>query len=444
MMCYNSGKYFSERDVFMDKFNSPEYVRSRKAYVVQCTVEYFVSILVADVFLAKLLSSLGISDSLVGIIASFITLAFVIQLFTLQLVKVKVSAKKLVMTLDTASIFFFMFMYLIPFVPAGKTVKTVLMVVSILFAYICKYLNLNICFRWANGYVAPDKRASFSAGKEMVSLLSGMVFTAIVGYIVDKFEMNNNLSGGFLFISLVILVLNICNFISFALIKKDSVEEKNLETSEPVREVLHKTLGNKNFRRVIMLTVLFDIARYFSGGFMGIYKSKDLMMSVFLVQVINITANLMRFLISKPMGRYSDKKSFAKGFELALWIEAIAFFICIFTTKSTWYLIIIYTILRACATAGTNANSYNIVYSYVDSKYIVQAMAIKNCIGGLFGFGASVLGGMILDYVQKNGNSLFGLNVYGQQVLTAISFVVIVISIIYIRKTIVKQKVMIQ
>lgn len=444
MMCYNSDKCFSERDVFMDKFNSPEYARSRKAYVVQCTAEYFVSILVADVFLAKLLSSLGISDSLVGIISSFITLAFVIQLFTLQLIKVKVSAKKLVMTLDTVSIFFFMFMYLIPFVPAGKTVKTVLMVVSILFAYICKYLNLNICFRWANGYVAPDKRASFSAGKEMVSLLSGMVFTAVVGYIVDKFEMNNNLSGGFLFISLVILVLNICNFISFTLIKKDSVEEKNLETSEPVRVVLHKTLGNKNFRRVIMLTILFDVARYFSAGFMGIYKSKELMMSVFLVQVINISANLMRFLVSKPMGRYSDKKSFAKGFELALWIEAVAFFICIFTTKSTWYLIIIYSVLRACATAGTNANSYNIVYSYVDSKYIVQAMAIKNCIGGLFGFGASLLGGMILDYVQKNGNSLFGLNVYGQQVLTAISFVVIVISIIYIRKTIVKQKVMIQ
>ena len=37
----------------MDGFNSSEYKRSRNSYIVQCTVEYFVSLLVTDVFLAK-------------------------------------------------------------------------------------------------------------------------------------------------------------------------------------------------------------------------------------------------------------------------------------------------------------------------------------------------------------------------------------------------------
>ena len=116
----------------MKDFNSIEYKRSRASYMAQCTVEYFVSLLVTDAFLAKLLSSIGISDALVGIISSFITLAFVVQLMSIPLVRLKVSTKKLVITFDTLSIFFFMFMYLIPFLPVNQTQQTVLIMISIL------------------------------------------------------------------------------------------------------------------------------------------------------------------------------------------------------------------------------------------------------------------------------------------------------------------------
>ena len=302
---------------------------------------------------------------------------------------------------------------------------------------------LSICFKWANSYVDPTKRASYSATKEMISLFSGMFFTAITGYIIDKFEALDNLEGGFLFIALTILILNICNFISLAIIKKELQSEHNGD-NEPFKVILKKTIGNKNFRSVILLTLLWDVARYFTIGFLGVFKYKDLMMSVFLVQLINILSSLIRIAVSKPIGRYSDKTSYAKGFKLGLYLAAAAFFINIFTTKSTWYLIIIYTVLMSCSTAGTNQNSFNIAYSYVDSKYIVQAMAIKNCVGGLFGFGASVLGGKILDIVQNNNNMIFGIHIYGQQILSAISFVIIILTILFIKKVIEKQNVIVQ
>lgn len=427
----------------MEKFNSPEYIRSRRSYIVQCTAEYFVSLLVADVFLAKLLSSIGISDALIGVISSFITLAFVFQFLTLFMAKINASSKKLVMIFDTISILFFMSLYFIPFLPIGRTQKTILLIICMLVAYISKYLILNICFKWANAYVSPTNRASFSANKEMISLFLGMIFSAGVGYIVDMFEAQNNMSGGFLFLAIAIFVLNVCNFISLALIKKDIPAEKT-ENSASITKALRNTIGNRNFQSIIVLTIIWDVARYFSVGFLGIYKSKDLMMSVFLVQIINIIANLARITVSKQIGRYSDKKSFSKGFSLGMCIAAVAFFVNIFTTKSTWFLIIIYTILYNCSVAGTNQNSFNMVYSYVDSEYITQAMAIKNCIGGLFGFGASVLAGKIIDIVQTNGNMIFGLHIYGQQLLSAISFTITVVAIIFSKMVIEKQKRMIQ
>ena len=47
-------------------YNTKEYKSSRIAYAMQCTFEYFVMLLVADAFLANLLSNMGISDALTG------------------------------------------------------------------------------------------------------------------------------------------------------------------------------------------------------------------------------------------------------------------------------------------------------------------------------------------------------------------------------------------
>ncbi len=45
-------------------YNSSGYKRSRAAYIAQSTFDYFVALLVGDAFLAKLLTSLGVSDPL--------------------------------------------------------------------------------------------------------------------------------------------------------------------------------------------------------------------------------------------------------------------------------------------------------------------------------------------------------------------------------------------
>lgn len=421
-------------------FDSKEYKRSRASYMVQCTVEYFVSLLVADAFLAKLLTHIGISDSLIGIISSFITMAFVIQLMSLFIVRLKVSTKKLVMTFDTMSIFFFMLMYFIPFIPVSKEIKTILIILSILSAYTGKYLVISLLYKWANSYVEPTKRASYSANKEIISLISGMVFTAVIGHIIDRYEGLGNIEGGFLFIAVSILILNICNFICLYRIKKEDAGEHKAD-SEPFSAVLKYTLGNKNFRHVIVLTVLWDIARYFTVGFIGVFKTNDLALSVFLVQIINIIANAFRACISKFLGKYSDNTSYAKGFELGLILALCAYVALMFTSNTTWWLIIVYTIFYSCSYAGTNQNSFNISYSYVDSKYIAQAMAIKNCIGGIFGFLASVAGSRVLQAVQENGNQIFGVHIYGQQILAGVSAIVLIITIIFTKKVIAKQTV---
>jgi len=411
--------------------------------MAQCTLEYFVSLLVTDAFLAKLLSSLGVGDAMVGIISSFISMAFVIQLISIFVVKSRISTKKLVITFDTISQVFFMFIYFVPFIPVSGTLKKTFVVLSILIAYAGKYLIVSIFYKWANSYVEPTKRASYSASKEMISLIAGIIFTIVSGLIIDKYESIGNLNGGFLLIAISMLIINVFNLISLSLIKKESKTSLD-ENNRPFSDVIKNTFGNKNFRNIIYATTLWDTSKFFTIGFMGTFKTKDLLISVFTIQIINMVANFFRLLVTKPFGRYSDKKSFAKGYELALFLAASAFLSNVFTTPKHWYLIIVYTIFYNVCLAGINQNTYNISYSYVDSAYITQAMAIKSSIGGICGFCASLLGGRLLNYVQSNGNRFMGIPIFGQQLLSLISFLLVVIAILFMHFVVAKQKVKIQ
>ena len=410
--------------------------------MAQCTIEYFISLLVADAFLATLLNKIGLSDSLVGIISSFISLAFLFQLLSIGLVKVMKNTKRTVITFDSISCLFFVGIYAVPFIPVSQGIKTIIVIAMLLVAYIFKYLVIGIYFKWANSFVSPDKRGVYSATKEMISLITGIVFTLIIGYVVDRYTAGGNIEGSFVFLGVMIFILSVMNFITLVLISKDRTDDLPKGDKASLKVVAQKTFRNKNFLNIILLTVLYDVGRYASLGFMGIYKTKDLALTVGFVQVINMIACLARFFMSRPFGRFSDKTSFATGINLALLIAALGFFVNMFTTPATWWLIIVFTVLNTVSVAGLNQNMYNICYSYVESDYIVQAMAIKNSVGGISGFLISLGAAKLLEYIQSNGNVIFGLHIYGQQFLSAISFVILTVATVFCYKVIRKQKVM--
>lgn len=425
-------------------YYSSEYVRSRQAYRLECAFEYFVSLLVTEAFLAKLLTSIGVSDSVIGIMSSLIVFAQLFQLLSLLVVQKISNTKRFVITFHTIGQLLFMTLYLVPFMPFAQEFRTVIAVVCILAAYFGNYFVTNIIYNWGNSYVDPHYRASFGAGKEALSLLSGMVVTLVIGYVMDYFDMIDNQEGGFIFAAIAILVFCIADFVCLMLIKNQVRSRSEVKKSEPLRLVMKKLFGMRGFWSVLILQVLWNVAQYTTVGFLGTYRIKELAFTVGAVQLINIVGNFSRAVLSRPFGRYSDRHSFASGICLGLIITAAAFAINVFTMPGTRFLIIAYTLLFSIGQAGIGANLLNITYSYVPREYYVQATAIKNSVGGICGFLASLAASALLEYVQKSGNTFLGISVYGQQVLSLISLVLIVATYLFTRFVIGKQKVMIQ
>jgi hypothetical protein len=94
----------------------------------------------------------------------------------------KITNTKLVAILfHSLSQLFFMSLYVIPFLPFADGLKKPLVVVCILVAYFGNYMVSTLIFRWGNSYVHPQKRASYTAGKEIISLLTGMIVSFGIG-----------------------------------------------------------------------------------------------------------------------------------------------------------------------------------------------------------------------------------------------------------------------
>lgn len=431
----------------MQNFESYEYKRSRAIYIVQSTLEYFVTILAGDVFLAKLLTHMGISDAMIGIISSLVNIAFLFQLLTMVLNVPPKRHKIVSISGHLISMSMYALLFLLPFISMSDAIKPFVVMGVMLTAQIAIQLVAPYLFRWANSFVDPTHRARYSAVREIVSLVSGIIFTLVAGAIVDHFEGLDNIRGAFLFISISILVIAVLNFISLLYIKRDfCVKEEKGEKGEktPFGDIMKNTLGNKSFLNVIIMSSLVSISRYFSLGFIATFKTVDLLYSVTAIQVINMIANVGRILVSVPFGRYSDRSGFANGLKLGYIIESVGLAALVFTTNSTRWGIVVYTIFHSISFAGTNQNSYNITYSYVDQKYLVYAMAIKTAVSGILGFITALGAGKILSFIQSNGNVFMGIPMYGQQFLSFVSLVIMVANILFIHFVIKKQKAKIQ
>lgn len=423
-------------------FESSAYKRSRTAYKWECTFEYFVALLVGNTFLAKLLTYLGFSDSETGIISSLITLAFLFQLVSVFVVRKITNTKLVAILFHTLSQVFFMSLYVVPFLPFAAGAKKPLTVICILLAYFGNYMVSTVIFRWGNSYVDPKKRASYTAGKEIISLISGMVVSLGAGYIFQWFEDQNNVEGGFIFAAIGILIFSLSDLAMLLIIKNDVKPKAKAGDGASMLDVFQNTLCNKNFLSIVLLQVLWNSSIYIVAGFLGTYANFLFKFSI--VQAISVAGQLSRALFSKPFGKYTEKRTFAKGIELGIIIAAAAMLFNSFTSPSTAFFFIIYTVLYNICLAGVSGNITNITYSYVDSRYFSEASAIKNSIGGLCGFGTTLIGGKILDAVQANGNQVFGIPMYGQQLLSIISFIMLIITFLFTHFVVGRQRVMVQ
>lgn len=409
--------------------NKDIYISTRYLNILEAAFEYFISIIVSGAYLAKITSSLEISDSLTGIISSFISLGCGFQIIAIFLTN-KRPVKRWVTFIAFMTDICFAMLYFIPFINISKTARTLLFVSFMLIGHSISRISSAPKSHWFMSLVDDNKRGSFTASKEMFSLIGGMIFTFAMGAIIDKYEAAGNREGAFITCGISIFVLMILRSTCLLLSKEKPVEDSEKKS---IGHLITQLITDKNLIKVIGITVLWNIVNYASTPFYGSYQIKELGFTMTFISVLSAAYAIIRTLVSKPIGRFADKHSFSSMLNICFVIMLAGFIINIFTVPENGKIFFTaYYILSAIAMAGINGSTINLIFDYVEEEKRVGAIALQGTLSGLAGFFTTLAVTPIVTRIQANGNTIFGINVYAQQVVSAISTVLLIFLIIYL------------
>ena len=405
-----------------------EYKSSRFYYILEAAFEYFVSILVGGTYIAKLTTSIGISDGVTAVLTSIISLGCGFQIFALFL-SGKARRKKFITFMVLLNEVFFMFLYVVPLVDLSKNAKTVIFIILLVSAHGIMNLVRAPKTAWMMSLVDDKVRGAFTAKKEMVSLISGMAVFLIMGRVIDTFEENGNLNGAFITCGITILVFIIVHTTLLVLTKEKDQEVAASEIS--VKDQLKFAITDKNMHALLPLFILYNVATYITTPFYGTYQLNDLKLSMTFIGILSVIYSIVRTLVSPTFGKLGDKYSFVTMLEVAFAIKILAFAANIIFGK-TFY--IIYYVLTAIAMAGINGGMMNIIYDYTPHTRRMGSLAVCNTVAGLTGFFSTLAAKPLLERIQANGNRFWIFDhVYAQQIFSAISAILMVIVVLYLQ-----------
>ena len=398
-------------------------------YIIEAMLEYFVALSVADVYLAKIAAATGMSDQAIAVLTSFVSLGCGFQFLSIFFFRSS-KVKKKATSGHIISQILFTCAYLIPLATCSCEIKSVLLVIALLVAQVLHNAVNAPKTDWYMSMLKNEKRGVFTGIKEIVSLFGGMAFTYGLAFLFDKFEADGNQTGAFICGAVILGTVTVLHTLTLIFTKEKPDFSENIASgaqSGKQKTSIKELLRDKTLWKIVFLSALWSAANYATLSFSATYRLNELGFSMTLSAIITAVGSVARAVFSVPLGKFGDKKGFSALLCLSYLIAAAAYLAMTFTAPANGkVLYTVYYVLHCVAMAGINGSMINIVYDYVPSYKTSGALAIKQSISGVVGFLVVLALTPLMTLIQKNGNSVFGITIYSQQIFAVISLLIVV------------------
>jgi predicted MFS family arabinose efflux permease len=323
-----------------------------------------------------------------------------------------------------------MLLYVLPLAGFEKNNKTVIFVIAIFLAYFFYNMVHPLKINWFMSLVDDKMRGRFTANKEIVSLICGMMFTLFMGALVDHFKSSGDIRKAFIICAIVMFILMVLHTLMMVLsVEKPSQNNGKGNALKQFAFVLKDT----NVRKVILLFIIWNMASYSTIPFYGTYMIKELGFSLKFVSILSIVYSMVRIFVSRFWGRYADRNSFAVMIRLCFLVMACGFLINAFAMPSNGKVIfVLFNIFHGIALGGINSALVNLVFDYAPVEMRSDALATSQATSGVVGFLTTLVTSSLVAYIQNNGNKLFGMRIFAQQVTSLIAFAFTIAAAIYV------------
>lgn len=437
-----------------------DYESSRRWFIVDGVSASCLGVFLGGAFLAALLQALEISDTLNGIITSLASVVCVAQFIGIYWAKRMKKIKLFVCIFAFVHRLIFTSLYFIPFMPIATTVKIPL--------FICMYMAAHILGQIigpsAGNWIASlnDQRSgTYFARRDMIMVVTSMLTSLIGGQVFDYCSARGETMKGFFIVGMMMLALTILNFVALSMVKEPRISylsQNNLEmhgklvkkrVGEEIRHkknesfgrILQRVFKDRKFRKIIILTLIWQSAFFLSTPYFGIYQISNLSLSYTYITVMGLVGSVIRVFLTPKFGKLAVKRSWAVVLKVALGVMALAFIINGWTMPSNSYFMFgVFSILTAVAWAGIGPGMFAIQVEYTPADDRTDFLGVNAAIMGVCGFLCSLVGGSILNYFDMNQPQLGGVTIYGQQILSILTGITLLGLAMYVHFSVEKEK----
>jgi MFS family permease len=432
---------------------------SRINYTMADTAAQTIVQLAGGTFLATLMSYSGISDANIGVITSLVSLAALSQLFLINFFK-KIKKYKFLVCVTSLSRILFAALYFIPLFNIKDSTKASLIVFLYFIGQIFVQIGIPASQDWIASLVPSRLRGKYFSIKDSFAVFVVSITMLLCGMVFDYFK-KTNLITGFIITAIIIMILTLTNVINLSIMKepklsyvneegkemhgrlaKKAKQQVQTEKSISILSELKEAFSDRKFRKAFTVQCFYISAFYICLPFNSSYQINDLKLPYTFIMLVGFIFNLYRIYITPKLGRMADKYGMARLLRYSLFSLGLNQLSMTFTMPFNAYpMLIVSTFLSSTAWAFVGIGLFGIQLDFYKSEKRMTWLTITSSLSGLFGFLVSILGGKLLSYFQSLSLSLFGQKIYAQQILNLIGFLILLVTVMYIRFYIETEKV---
>jgi MFS family permease len=433
-------KAFINRTYF-DKtpLSTKDYESSRRLFIYEGCTAVGVFSITSGAFLAGFAKHLGATDEFNGLIGAIPAVAGIVQIFS-SLVFEKLQHRKFLISL--LCFLYRLFLGLMIFIPVmiqDTTVRLIALAIMYSLAYGMAAFITPPAANWIMDLIPEKSRGSYLASKDAYSLAFVTILTLVMGRILDVYRKVDNEYGGFIILALIVIILSVLNFYFLSSIKEPIQNRK--QTSIKLKNVLTMALNNKGFRKVIILSVLWNVALQVGGPFFAVYMVTGLELSYSYIMIMSIISSVTRVVTAKVWGNLADRRSWFFTTKASIAILGVSHLIwSLADKKMAVFFIPILFILGGISWAGINLSLFNIQFVYAPEEGRTAYLGTSAALGGVAGFISTFLGSRIVSLLKPFNFYVLGIRIGSMQVVFALSGILLLMTALYVSKFMEKGK----
>lgn len=410
-----------------------EFSKSRAFFIAEGSFATAIVTMTSGVTISGILKFFGASDSINGIISGIPVCAGILLIF-IPLVFRNIDRIKLTITVFALlHRLLFSLLLAIPLIIPDSAARLYAFVIIFSAAYMIGTFLGPSTSNWLMSLVPARIKGRYLGLREGAMTATIIIISLVVGVIIDHMKSVGREALGYGICAAIVFLFTVLDLLCFINIKEPptTVNYKKI----PFRQVIAAPFKSKSFRKIIILSALWNFAVQIGSTYFAIYYYSVLGLNYTYIMLMNVVLYVLRVFTAQYWGHLADRKNWELITKLSLIVLGIGRALAIFLNGSTYLWVYpIVQVLAGIGWGGAAISMFNIQFQYAPEENRIAYISVNESVSSGVGYIAILIAAAIVKGLGDSTVHIGALPIHTMQFLFLASGVFILITSLFVHK----------